>query len=272
MSGQYWRQPSDGRSLRLDRVPMDMRVLGRIFPTVPLSVGDTHPTWLPLAELNRVLQRAFATVRVECPTLTAELVLTSGHYPELATLPFGGLRRELLEPGLYIITDAGPEQRVLYVGSACDSTVRSRLISHLFDDRRLYKAQVGLRQTIHRWQVEGFPDIMTADAELRQIVWGRNRWLARPGGTEDSRQRAAELVASGAFDIATVRLPFEWSALARCLERFSAEHVHASMGWFPPLNYARVTPGPRLNSRALPSASAHHLFHLLDRLAKEWAT
>lgn len=271
MSGQYWWQPGDGRSLRRDRVPMDMRLLGRMIPIVPLRVGDTHPNWLPLAELNRALQRALATVRAECPTLTADLMLTSGHYPELATLPFGGLRRELLEPGLYIITDAGPEQRVLYVGSACDSTVRSRLISHLFNDRRLHSAQNGLRQTFQRWQVEGFPDTMQADADLRQIVWGRNRWLARPELLGGSRLLAAELVATGAFDVATVRLPEQWSVVARCLERFSAEYVRAAMGWFPPLNDARVTFDPRLNSGVVTRASAEHLFHTLDRLAREWA-
>jgi len=231
MSGRYHWRPGDGRSLRRDRVPMDMRLLGRMMPAEPLAVGDTHSTWLPLSDLHRALDGAFSTVYVECPALTGQLAMSHGHYPELLSLPFGGLSRDLLVHGLYIVTDAGPQQRVLYVGSACDSTVRSRLICHLFDDRRLHLAQRGVRELLERWQSQGFPDVLQADSDLRRVVWGRNRWQSRPEGLGGSRQLAAALVAAGAFDVTVVRLPDEWSVVARCLERFVTEHVRAVMGW-----------------------------------------
>lgn len=268
MSGRWYWRPGDGRSLRRDRVPMDMRLLGRIVPSAPRAVSETHPGWMSLARLDQALVDAFATVSVQCPVLADALRLSNGHHPELATLPFGGLGRELLSAGLYVITDASPLQRVLYVGSSCDGTVRGRLISHLFDDGRLHHAQRGVRRMVLRWQSEGFPETEEADAELRQVLWGRNRWFARPDGLGGSRQLAAELVSSGAFDIATVRVPSQWSIVARCLERYATELIRAETGWFPPLNDSAVVLDKRVLSEAVTPGQAKALFTALDWQAR----
>ncbi len=166
---------------------------------------------------------------------------------------------------------AGPVQRVLYVGSACDSLIRSRLISHLYDDRRLHKAQAGVRGLLQGWETTGYPLVTHADFELRKALWGRNRWFAHPGTLGGSRQDAAELVGCGAFDVAAVCVPAQWGIVARCLERFCVEHVRAANGWFPPLNEASVHLDRNGSSSAISAATARALFTELDRLARKLA-
>lgn len=126
-----WR-PGDGRSLRSDRVPVDMRVLGRILPVTPWRIREELPEAMPLRQLHDLLQQGTDCVGRHVPELQAALPMSNGHYPETLGVVFGTNQRELLAPGAYVITDSGPSQRVLYIGSSVDGVMRSRLISHLY--------------------------------------------------------------------------------------------------------------------------------------------
>ena len=53
--------------------------------------------------------------------------------------------------------------------------------------------------------------------------------------------QAAWLLSYGAFDIATVRVPDGYRAIARCLERYLIDAHLARDGFLPPLNSTRVT-------------------------------
>lgn len=97
----FWR-PGDGRSLRRDRVPLDLRVPGRMMPLEPLAVHDTSEAWLPLDELEHALRKIQPLVLEHAHMTCEPLDLNRGHYGELAALAFGGQRRELLTPGLYV--------------------------------------------------------------------------------------------------------------------------------------------------------------------------
>lgn len=263
----YFWKPGDGRSHRADRFPNDVKLLGRMMPLAPLQMGlDAAVPALTLDELQAGLERAFGLLGMAYPALAHTLELTTGHYPELAMLPSGGFRRELLFPGLYLVIDGSPERRVLYLGSACDSTMRNRLISHLFADGRLHPAQQFLRKQLQCWQVFGFPDTEVADAELRRGVWGRNRWVdSRMLGV---RHLAAELVSQGAFDVSAVRVPDDHAGLARCLERFATEFVRARTGQYPPLNEHPVQFDLKSGYASAPLATLRMTFEALDALAR----
>jgi hypothetical protein len=263
----FWR-PGDGRSLRRDRVPLDLRVPGRMVPREPLCIADTYDAWLPAATLQQALCTAAPIVARHVIGYPEPIELSGEHYRELAELPFGGQRRELLSPGLYVVTDTGPARRILYVGSGCDSTVRSRLVSHLFDGGRVSRAHAAFRATLGVWAAHGFPDADEADHRLRENLWRHNRWAMRRQALGGWRQVAADLVASGAFDIGMVRVPRVYSVVGRCLERFAAEFARARMGYFPPLNDLPVVLDGRLQPCDVPPDQAHRLFWALDDAAR----
>lgn len=269
MSGAVFWTPGDGRSLRADRVPLDMRILGRVVPLEPAVADETSPSWLPVSQLARAIDRVSGLLDQRLPGLPESLTLSMGYYPQVARLPFGEQRRDLLVPGMYVITDASPDKRVLYVGSSVDNSVRSRLVSHLFADGRMYSAQRAFRFAFEQLQQRDYGSEEEADRTLRRALWSRNRWLAQPGGLEGGRQQAAELVAEGAFDVAVVTVPPRYTVLARCLERFATEFVRRETGWFPPLNDAPVAleRGVRVGS-AIAHAQARQLFAELNRLAR----
>ncbi len=270
MSGAVLWRPGDSRSLRADRVPMDMRLLGRLVPLEPGAVDDTVDTWLPVAELAEAIAGLRPWFDRRVAGLPQTLQLSAGYYPHMAKLPFGDQRRDLLTAGMYVITDSSPEQRVLYVGSSVDNTVRSRLIAHLLADGRMYSAQRAFRFAFEQLGQRDYACEEDADRVLRRALWSRNRWLAQPGGLDGRRQQAAELVADGAFDIALVAVPASHAVLARCLERFATELVRHATGSYPPLNDAPVALERAVRScSALPHREARALFAELDRLARQ---
>jgi hypothetical protein len=158
----------------------------------------------------------------------------------MARLPFGEQRRDLLVAGMYVITDTSADRRVLYIGSSVDNSVRSRLVSHLFADGRMFNAQRAFRYALEHLQQVEYDSEAEADRFLRRSLWSRNRWLAQRGGLDGDRQWAAELVADGTFDVAMVAVPPTYSVLVRCLERFATEAVRRETGYLPPLNDAPV--------------------------------
>jgi hypothetical protein len=270
MSGAVFWRPGDSRSLRADRVPLDMRLLGRLVPLEPEEVDDTVDAWLPLSNLAHAIDRLRPWIGQRVVGLPQALQLSSGFYPHMAKLPFGGQHRDLLVPGMYVITDTSREHRMLYVGSSVGNSVRSRLISHLYADGRMYSAQRAFRYAFERLGKLGFECEEDADRVLRRALWSRNRWLAQPGGLDGDRERAAELVADGAFDIAIVAVPESHAILARCLERFATELVRSATGSYPPLNGAPVA----LERDARPCGTVSHrevgaLFAELGRLARD---
>ena len=269
MSGAVPWRPGDGRSLRADRVPLDLRILGRVVPLEPANADDTSPSWLPVSQLASAIDRVSQLLVQRMPDMPESLVLSVGYYPQVARLPFGEQRRDLLVPGMYVITDTSPDQRVLYVGSSVDNSVRSRLVSHLFADGRMFSAQRAFRFAFEQLQQRQYGSEAEADRVLRRALWSRNRWLAQSGGLEGGRQQAAELIADGAIDVAVVAVPAGYTVLARCLERFATEFVRRETGWFPPLNDAPVAleRGVRAGS-AIAHAQARQLFAELDRWAR----
>jgi hypothetical protein len=269
MSGAVLWRPGDSRSLRADRVPMDMRILGRLVPLEPKEVDDKVDGWLPLVRLSKVIDRIAPWLDARVPGLPHRLQLSTGYYPHMAKLPFGDQRRDLLAAGMYVITDSSPDQRILYVGSSVDNTVRTRLISHLFADGRMYSAQRALRFAFEQLGQRDYACEEEADRVLRRALWSRNRWLAQPGGLDGRRQQAAELVADGAFDIAIVPVPSSHAILARCLERFATELVRQATGSYPPLNDAPVAMDRAVRAgSAVTHGEAKALFSELDRLAR----
>jgi hypothetical protein len=269
MSGAVLWRPGDSRSLRADRVPMDMRVLGRLVPLEPEEVDDTVGEWLPLADLALAVDELWPWLNQRVADLPQALRLSTGFYPHMAKLPFGEQRRDLLVPGMYVITDTGPSQRVLYVGSSVDNNVRSRLIAHLYADGRMYSAQRAFRYAFEQLGQRDYACEAEADRVLRRALWSRNRWLAQPGGLDGRRQQAAELVADGAFDIAIVAVPSSHAILARCLERFATELVRQATGSYPPLNDAPVAMDRAVRAgSAVSHALARTLFSELDRTAR----
>lgn len=269
MSGAVPWRPGDSRSLRADRVPMDMRILGRLVPLEPKEVDNTVDEWLPLGRLSKAIDRIAPWLDVRVAGLSHRLQLSAGYYPHMAKLPFGDQRRDLLAAGMYVITDSSPDQRVLYVGSSVDNTVRTRLIAHLFADGRMYSAQRAFRFAFEQLGQRDYTSEEEADRVLRRALWSRNRWLAQPGGLDGRRQQAAELVADGAFDIAIVAVPSSHAILARCLERFATELVRNATGSYPPLNDAPVALERDVrSSSAVPHREARTLFGELDRMAR----
>ena len=269
MSGAVLWRPGDSRSLRADRVPMDMRVLGRLVPLEPEEVDDTVDKWLPLSHLADAIDKLGPWMDRRVAGLMQQLQLSTGYYPHMAKLPFGEQRRDLLVPGMYVISDTSPAQRVLYVGSSVDNSVRSRLIAHLYADGRMYSAQRAFRYAFERLGKLGFECEEEADRVLRRSLWSRNRWLAQPGGLDGDRELAAGLIADGSFDIAIVAVPASHAILARCLERFATELVRRETGSYPPLNDAPVA--LERDVRACSTIShreARALFSELDRLAR----
>ena len=125
-----WR-PGDGRSRRSDRVPTDMRVLGRILPASPWRIVDEMPNAMALQQLHSMFQHAGACIGQHIPALEGVLSMSTGHYTETLGVAFGTDLRELLSPGAYIITDSSAAQRVMYVGSSVDGCWRRPKIDPL---------------------------------------------------------------------------------------------------------------------------------------------
>jgi hypothetical protein len=269
MSGPVFWAPGDGRSLRGDRVPLDLRILGRMLPIEPARVEDTQPTWLALHDLDQALKRVSRLLERRLKNLSATLELSVGFYPQMARLPFGEQRRDLLVPGMYALTDASPARRLLYIGSSVDGSVRSRLVSHLFAGGRMARAQRSFRQALEQVRRRGYGSEEETDRTLRRALWANNRWLSSPGGLGGGRQTAAELVAEGAFEVSIVAVPLGYEVLARCLERFATEFVRQRTGWYPPLNDSPVAQDRSVHSRsAIAHEQARQLFAELDRLAR----
>jgi hypothetical protein len=268
MNNQFYWRPGDGRSLRRDRVPFDMRILGRIVPQQPLDIVDTHEGWAPLRELAVSLERALGIVEAHVPELVDVLQLSNGHYPEVAALPFGGQQREMLTTGMYVLTDSGPAQRILYVGSGSDSTVRARVISHLFARRRLGAAQAAYRQMLESWGEFGYPPVDEADAQLRTALFGRNRWSESRPNARGWRRAAAELIAAGAFDVAMLSVPDGYGPVARCMERYVTEWVRSKTGKYPPLNGQPVVLDSRLRLGRMTPSQIAGLFDALSVAAR----
>lgn len=269
MSGPVFWSPGDGRSLRADRVPLDMRILGRVVPLEPAVADETSPSWLPVSQLAEAIDCVSPLLDQRLPGLPESLALSMGYYPQMARLPFGEQRRDLLVPGMYVITDTSPEQRVLYVGSSVDNSVRSRLVCHLFADGRMHSAQRAFRYAFERMGKLSFDCEEDADRVLRRSLWSRNRWLAQPGGMDGEQQLAAELIADGAFDVAIVAVPASHAVLARCLERYATEFVRSTTGSYPPLNDAPVALERNVRASSLIShREARALFSELDHLAR----
>lgn len=234
-----WR-PGDGRSLRSDRVPVDMRVLGRILPVTPWRIQEELPEAMPLRRLHDLLQHATACIGRHVPELHAALPMSNGHYPETLGVVFGTDRRELLAPGAYVLTDSSPSQRVLYVGSSVDGVMRSRLISHLYEQGRVHMSQQAYRDVVAAIQAGAYADEESAELALRHALFSEHRWNDPRKHKSRLTTRAAWLVSYGAFDIATVRVPRGYNAVARCLERYLVDAHLWAEGVLPPLNSARV--------------------------------
>lgn len=219
-----WR-PGDGRSRRSDRVPVDMRVLGRILPTTPLHIRERLHRAMPLRHLNAMLELGAEVISRRLPELQGQLSLSNGHYAEVLGVLFGGHQRELLVPGTYVLTDSSPSQRVLYIGSSVDDAIRSRLISHLFEQGRSYLSQQAYRQVVAAIQAGGYSDEHEAELALRHALFGANRWAVSRAFKTKEREQATELVSYGAFDVAAVRVPDGYHVVARCIERYLVNAV-----------------------------------------------
>lgn len=244
----HWR-PGDGRSRRLDRVPIDIRLFGRLLPSTPLDVQDGLAEALPLRQLHELLEPAASYLSVQLPELSGQLPMSNGHYPELLGVLFGGHQRELLAAGTYVLTDSSPAQRVLYVGSSVDGSMRSRLISHLFEQGRGHLSQQAYRAVVAGIQSGMFADEQAAELALRHALFGANRWAVSPSLPSRLRAQAIELVSYGAFNIAAVHVPHGYETVARCLERYFVEVVLRKTGGLPPLNDARVAFGRELQRK-----------------------
>jgi hypothetical protein len=268
MSTQTFWRPGDGRSLRSDRVPVDLRLPGRMIPLNPLTIADTRAEWMPLAYLDGALQQLNELLKWHVPEYPEDLTLTFGHYPEVAGLAFGGQQRELLVPGLYVITDSGPHNRVLYLGSSVDATARLRLIDHLYGKARLVRAQNAYRCQLQEWSVRGYPAPDEGDRQLRRLLWQGNRWSGKRGMTH-AQALACDLVSQGAFQVAMLSVPRMFSPVARCLERFATEYVLAVLDRYPPLNDARVLPDWTGCGSSLDLQRALELFWAMDAAARE---
>ena len=269
MSGAVLWRLGDSRSLRADRVPMDLRVLGRVVPLEPATVDATLQSWLPVARLAHAITDISQWLEQRVAGLPAQLQLSVGYYPLMAKLPFGDQRRDLLAVGMYVITDSSLDQRVLYVGSSVDNNVRTRLIAHLFADGRMNSAQRAFRYALEQLGKRDYSSEEEADRVLRRALWSRNRWLAQAGGLDGEKQQAAELIADGAFDIAMVAVPSTHAVLARCLERFATEFVRHATGTYPPLNDAPVGMDRTVrDGSAVSHSDAKALFAELGRLAR----
>lgn len=258
----YWR-PGDGRSRRLDRVPVDMRLLGRMLPLAPMSVVEYLPAAMPLRQLHALFEQARERIEHHLPELRGTLAMTNGHYPEMLSVAFGGHQRELLSPGTYIITDSSAAQRVLYVGSSVDGAIRARLISHLYEDGRVYLSQRAYRDAVAAIQARAFTDESEAELVLRHALFGANRWSTVDRHRSVDTARAAWLVSYGAFDIAAIAMPRHYSVVARVLERHLVDaHLwHARQ--LPPLNSTRVVIDRELRARGRVSRA------LLERMVSE---
>lgn len=269
MKAVLWR-PGDGRSLRGDRVPLDLRLLGRLLPLQPAATHDEQPGWLSMHELSEGIDRANRLIRKRIANLPVDLQLTSGFYPQVVQLPFGCERRELLVPGMYGLVDSSVAGRLLYVGSSVDNTMRSRLICHLFEGGRVWNAQRSFRRAYQRCLRDGGRPLDESDRLLRQSLWGRNRWMSNTEALGGGLQRAATLVAEGAFDVVAVMVPERYGVLARCLERFATELARHRTGHYPPLNDARVTLDRRQprSGGSVDLQLARQLFADLDALAR----
>lgn len=269
MSGAVFWTPGDRRSLRADRVPLDLRILGRVVPLEPAAAKGTSLSWLPVSKLATAIDSVSQLLDQRLPGLPEPLVLSMGYYPQVVRVPFGEHRRDLLVPGMYVITDTSREQRVLHVGSSVDNSVRSRLVSHLFADGRLFGAQRAFRFAFEQLQQRDYGSEAEADRLLRRALWSRNRWLAHSGTLEGARQQAAELIGEGAFDIAVVMVPKGYTVLARCMERFATEFARRETGFFPPLNDAPVALGRGVPlGSVLSRPQARGIFGELDQLAR----
>jgi hypothetical protein len=262
----HWR-PGDRRSRRADRVPVDMRVLGRILPITPLRIEEQLPEAMPLRQLHELLELAGECIGRHVPELRGALPLSNGHYSELLGVLFGGTQRELLAPGTYVITDSSPSQRVLYVGSTVDGVMRSRLISHIYEEGRVHLSQQAYRDVVAAIQAKTFEDEDTAELALRYALFGANRCAVANRHRSHLAEKAVGLLSYGAFDVAAVKLPRGYTVVARCLERYLVDAHLRRTSDLPPLNSWRVNVDLRGNTGSLDAQALLALVAALDKLA-----
>lgn len=126
----------------MDRVPVDMRVLGRMLPATQLRINVELPLAMPLRRLHDLLLQAVACIGRHVPELRDALPMFNGQYGETLGAVFGRTLRELLPPGSYVTTDSSASQRVLHVGNSVDDLMRSRLIAQALECREHIQIQV----------------------------------------------------------------------------------------------------------------------------------
>jgi len=241
-----------------------------MFPPGPMPVGASQFNWLALSELEDAIDRVSLHLLEWAPELPHNLQLSKRLYSQVANLPFGETRRDLLAAGAYVITDSSPSQRVLYVGSTVDGSVRSRLRANLFKNGRTFNAQETFSRVLTKLMKQNVASEQAADLLLRRALWSQNRWAHTRNLGRSAREAAARLVGDGAFDISVVRVPKDYEILARCIEHYATEFVRSRTGAYPPLNDAPVILDRGVNlGSALDIYEVQAIFEKLAILAKQ---
>jgi hypothetical protein len=255
MGGRNHRGTNDARSSRKSRIPALVRRLLRAFPIGPdRRYRDGHINAPSIAELLGQLHlftSHFAAIAARPP----ELKVSTEGYARLLDELSGAEGTATLRTGCYLIHEAGPWQRVLYIGSTSGSYIRARLISHLFPEQSL--------SGLARAMAAGLPELIDSalgqeergddavDQALRRLLFGSNRWAAARGGARSQEEQyAIDLISSGAFDVTFIFVPEAQSVFARYIEEFLVKSAVELAGVMPPLNAVEVWHDRRHRDRA----------------------
>lgn len=233
-------QPGDGRSLRLSRLPAEMRLLMRAFPRDPrhdATLGAVDS--IPLAELISHLAEfhRIASGVLDDPVGVA---VETHCYAAFANMLAGEQSNALLYPGVYLIHEVASPNRLLYIGSGTETAVRHRIINHLcYDSNKRGLIEI-IRATLTEIMAQRGQHATLEDLEnrLRLAAFSRNRWtLTREVAacTPDILQ-AIRAIETGAFDLTILRLGESQRALAALLEAFLLRASQRPARPLPPLN------------------------------------
>lgn len=255
MGGRNYLRTNDARSKRKSRSPALVRRLLHAFPREPDRGFPDGPVNAPsAAQLLGELHR-FTSYLAGCSAAVPQLEVSTGGYARLLQELRGAESTVTLRAGCYLIHEAGPLQRVLYIGSTSDSYIRARVAWHLFPDQSLKglarAMAAGLLELIDSKLGQEERGDVAVDRALRRMLFARNRWATSRSGAQSPMDRyAVELISSGAFDVTFIFVSDEQSCLARYIEDFLVTRAQELTGERPPLNAIEVRLDRRHRERA----------------------
>ena len=255
MGGRNYLGTNDGRSRRKSRSPALVRRLLHAFPREPDRGFEDGPVNAPTAAQSLGQLHRFTGHFAGYFAAVPQLEVSTGGYAQLLQELRGAESTVTLRHGCYLIHEAGPLQRVLYIGSGSDTYVRARLIWHLLPEQSLkgmaWAMGEGLPELIDSklgWKERGDNDV---DRALRRMLFARNRWTKEQGSAQSpEEQYAIEVVSNGAFDVTFIFVSDELSFLACYVEDFLVRHAQELTGERPPLNAIEVRLDRRHRERA----------------------